>query len=144
MSKLDVWWSWLALSIIWMGVIYALSDRPAGDLNQVMIAVSYLPLASTVSHVALYLILSIFVLRTLVLANSLPTGLKIYLTLFVALVYGILDEFHQSNIEGRSSEVNDVIADVFGAVLVVLFWYAYKIKHKAGVARTSDRRRDEG
>jgi VanZ family protein len=127
-----------------MAVLYALSDRPAGDLNQVMIAVSYLPLASTVSHIALYLILSIFVLRTLVLANSLPTGLKIYLTLFVALVYGILDEFHQSNIKGRSSEVNDVIADVFGAVLVVLFWYAYKIKNKTGVARTSDRRRDEG
>ena len=83
-------------------------------------------------------------LRTLVLANSLPTGLKIYLTLFVALVYGILDEFHQSNIKGRSSEVNDVIADVFGAVLVVLFWYAYKINHKTGVAHTSDRRRDEG
>lgn len=144
MSKLDVWWSWLALSIIWMGVIYALSDRPAGDLNQVMIAVSYLPFASTFSHIALYLILSIFVLRTLVLANSLPTGLKIYLTLFVALVYGILDEFHQSNIKGRSSEVNDVIADVFGAVLVVLFWYAYKIKHKTRVLRTSDRRRDEG
>ena len=93
MSKLDVWWSWLALSIIWMGVIYALSDRPAGDLNQVMIPVSYLPFASTFSHIALYLILSIFVLRTLVLANSLPTGLKIYLTLFVALVYGILDEY---------------------------------------------------
>ena len=144
MSKVDVWWSWLALSIMWMGVIYALSDRPAGDLNQVMIAVSYLPFASTFSHIALYLILSIFVLRTLILANSLPTGLKIYLTLFVALVYGILDEFHQSNIKGRSSEVNDVIADVFGAVLVVLFWYAYKIKHKTGVARTSDRRRDEG
>jgi len=144
MSKVDVWWSWLALSIMWMAVIYALSDRPAGDLNQVMIAVSYLPFASTFSHIALYLILSIFVLRTLILANSLPTGLKIYLTLFVALVYGILDEFHQSNIKGRSSEVNDVIADVFGAVLVVLFWYAYKIKNKTGIARTSDRRRDEG
>ena len=144
MSKVDAWWSWLALSIMWMGVIYALSDRPAGDFNQVMIAVSYLPFASTFIHIALYLILSIFVLRTLVLTNSIPTGLKIYLTLFVAFVYGILDEFHQSNIKGRSSEVNDVAADVFGAVLVVLFWYAYKIKHKTGVVRTNDRRRDEG
>jgi VanZ family protein len=127
-----------------MGVIYALSDRPAGDLHQAVITVSYLPFASTVIHITLYLILSIFVLRTLVVANCLPTGLKIYLTLFVALVYGILDEFHQSNVKGRSSEVNDVVADVFGAVLVVLFWYVYKIKRKTGAVHTNDRRQDEG
>ena len=47
-------------------------------------------------------------------------------TVFVALVYGVLDEIHQSGVEGRASEVEDVVADVFGAVLIVVFWFFLK------------------
>jgi VanZ family protein len=41
-------------------------------------------------------------------------------------VYGLLDEFHQSSVEGRASEVIDVVADVSGAVLLVVFWFFLK------------------
>jgi VanZ family protein len=49
-----------------------------------------------------------------------------YATVLAALVYGVLDEIHQSNVEGRASEAGDVVADVFGAVLVVVFWFLFR------------------
>ncbi len=109
-----------------MAVIYALSDRPAGDYEGASGFFSWLPFAGTVAHVGLYFVLSVFVLRTLVSVKRITIGLSVYLTLFVALVYGLLDELHQSNVAGRASEVGDVVADVFGAVLAVVFWFGLK------------------
>ncbi|MDG0866598.1 VanZ family protein [Candidatus Lucifugimonas marina] len=57
--------------------------------------------------------------------------------MFVAPVYGILDELHQSNVEGRTSEVIDVVADVFGAVLVVVFWFLIRT-YRSGSGSDSD------
>ena len=114
-----------------MGMIYALSDRPGGDFDGVDEATTWLPFATTIAHVGLYFVLSGFVLRALVLARRLSVGLTAYTSVFVALVYGVLDEVHQSGVEGRESEVGDVVADVFGAVLVVVFWFFLR-KYWAG------------
>ncbi len=120
---LDRTWLWALLAIVWMAVIYSLSDRPGGDYEGASEATSWLPFATTIAHVGLYFILSMFVLRAFVLLRPVSIGLIAYSTVFVALVYGVLDEIHQSNVEGRSSEVGDVVADVFGSVLVVVFWF---------------------
>ena len=123
MKLFDRAWVWAVLAIAWMGLIYALSDRPGGDYKGAAEATSWLPFATTVAHIGLYFILSLFVLRTFVLLRPVTTPLIAYSTIFVALIYGILDGIHQSNVEGRASEVIDVVADVFGAVLVVVFWF---------------------
>ncbi len=121
--KLDRAWLWALLALGWMGLIYALSDRPAGDFDDASDATAWLPLATTVAHVGLYFVLSVFVLRAFVLMRPVSEGLIAHSTVFVALVYGVLDEIHQSSVAGRTSEAIDVVADVFGAVLVVLFWF---------------------
>jgi VanZ family protein len=126
MAKLDRAWIWALLAVGWMAFIYALSDRPSGDFDDANDAVRWLPFASVIVHTALYFILSVFVLRAFLLLRPVTEGLIAYSTIFVALVYGLLDEFHQSSIEGRSSEVIDVVADVSGAVLVVVFWFFLK------------------
>ena len=123
MNKFDRPWLWALLAIAWMALIYALSDKPAEDYEGASNATSGLPFATTIVHIGLYFILSLFVLRTLVLLRPVSTGLIAYSTIFVALIYGILDEIHQSNVEGRASEAGDVVADVFGAVLIVVFWF---------------------
>jgi VanZ family protein len=123
MKSIDRAWVWAVLAICWMGLIYALSDRPGSVYDDAAKATSWLPLATSVAHVGLYFVLSAFVLRALVLLRPAAVGLIAYSTIFVALVYGILDEVHQSGVEGRASEVVDVVADVFGAVLVVVFWF---------------------
>jgi hypothetical protein len=125
-TKFDRAWAWGVLAIGWMAFIYALSDRPGSDYDDANDVVSWLPFASVVVHVALYFILSVFVLRAFVLLSPVTEGLIGYSTIFVALVYGLLDEFHQSSVEGRASEVIDVVADVSGAVLVVVFWFFLK------------------
>ncbi len=130
LKKLDRGWLWAVLAIVWMGLIYALSDRPGGYFDDASEATSWLPFATTVAHVGLYLVLSAFVLRALVLLKPVSEGLIAYSTLFVALVYAVLDELHQSDVEGRTSEVIDVVADVSGAVLVVVFWFFLK-KYRA-------------
>ena len=124
-ARLDRPWLWGLLSVAWMAVIYMLSDRPADDYEGVGGSLSWLPFAGTIAHIGLYFILSVFVFRTLAALNSkrIGSGMIAYLTVFAALVYGLLDELHQTRIEGRSSEAADVVADVFGAVLAVVFWF---------------------
>jgi VanZ family protein len=137
MFKLDHAWIWAVLSLGWMAFIYALSDRPAETFDDANDVVSWLPLASVLVHVALYFVLSVLVLRTLVLLRSVTEGLMAYSTIFVALVYGVLDEFHQSDVDGRASEAIDVVADVSGAVLVVVFWFFLK-RYRARSANNAD------
>jgi VanZ family protein len=125
-AKLDRVWLWALLAIAWMALIYSLSDKPASDYEGASEATAAIPFATTIVHIGLYFILSLFVLRTFVLLRPITTGLVAYATVLVALVYGVLDEIHQSNVEGRASEAGDVVADVFGAVLVVVFWFLLK------------------
>ena len=91
---------------------------------------------------ALYFVLSVLVLRTLVLLRSVTENLRAYSTIFVTLVYGVLDEFHQSDVDGRTSEAIDVVADVSGAVLVVVFWFFLK-RYRARPANNADRPNDD-
>ena len=137
MFKLDSAWIWAVLSLGWMAFIYALSDQPAGTFDDANDVVSWLPLASVLVHVALYFVLSVLVLRTLILLRSVAGCLIPYSTIFVALVYGVLDEFHQSDVDGRTSEAIDVVADVSGAVLVVVFWFFLK-RYRARPAKNAD------
>ncbi len=137
MNKVNQTWLWAALSVIWMGVIYALSDRPADDFDDAGEVVSWFPFASFVVHAVLYAVLSAFVLRTLILLKRLADPLISYTVIFTALIYGILDEIHQSSVEGRSSEAVDVAADVFGALIVVIFWFLQK-RYRALRARERD------
>ena len=93
MTKLDRTWLWALLAIVWMALIYWLSDKPASDYEAASEATSWLPLASTIAHVGLYFTLSVFVLRTLVLLRPVSIGLIAYSTVFVALVYAFLTKF---------------------------------------------------
>jgi VanZ family protein len=136
LNKLDRTWLWAVLAIAWMALIYALSDRPASGYEGVGGLLSWLPFASVIAHIGLYFVLSAFVLRTLVLVRPVSEALIAYSTIFIALVYGVLDEIHQSNVEGRASEVIDVVADVFGAVLVVVFWFLIKKYRSRSSTRT--------
>ena len=109
-----------------MALIYALSDIPAKDFDNVSSTVTWLPFANSLAHIGLFMVLSVFVLRMLVLSSLISRPLIVYLTIFVSLAYGIFDEMHQSNIEGRTSDVMDVVSDIFGSTLIVVFWLLFK------------------
>ena len=133
LARLDRPWLWGLLSVAWMAVIYALSDRPSVDYEGVSGATSWLPFAGMIAHIGLFFVLSSFVLRTITTTKRLSSGMTAYLTLFTALAYGVLDELHQSNVEGRASEAGDVAADIFGAALVVVLWFGLR-KYRSGTS----------
>ena len=139
MSKLDRLWFWGLLSVAWMAVIYWLSDRPPSDFDRANDATAWLPFAHTIAHIGLYFVLGLFVFRAIVATKRLPLGMSVYLTVFAALVYGVLDEIHQSSVAGRSSEVADVIADVFGAALAMVLWFGAKQIWRLWRTRTGNR-----
>lgn len=115
--------TWAVLTALWMFVIYALSDRPAEDFDSD--SVSWLPFADKFVHVVLYAVLSGFSLRTFISVKVMAKHYAVFSTVLLAVVWGVLDEVHQSEVTGRSSEISDVFADGFGAVLVVVIWFVF-------------------
>ena len=73
-------------------------------------------------HFLTYLILA-FLLRSAVSGEKKVSWRKAapWLVLFVMVVYGILDEWLQSYVAGRSSDVRDFFADMAGALLGLIF-----------------------
>ena len=51
-------------------------------------------------------------------------------TLLIAAGYGVLDEFHQSFVPGRSPDVFDALADVLGASLFLLTLWIWKSRRR--------------
>ena len=115
-----------------MGFIYFLSDTPASEIELATGPIASISGMDILAHLTLYSILSALVLRTLIMMRIswIKNGFKAYITFFFATCYGTLDEVHQSNVSGRSSEFNDVIVDALGALLILLLWYIYKARKR--------------
>jgi len=70
-----------------------------------------------------YAVLGLLLARSII--SSKPEFSKETLMLLIVTLgtlYGILDEFHQSFVPGRSSSHWDVLADGFGSLIGVLFY----------------------
>jgi VanZ family protein len=109
------WFRVLPLALV-MGSIFFLSHQPGGSFS--------LPKITHIDkllHCLLYAVLGLTVIvalppqfrqRRTVLASS--------MVVLFCLCYGISDEFHQSFIPERTSDVFDVMADGAGGVLAVV------------------------
>jgi VanZ family protein len=87
-------------------------------------------------HGGLYGGFALVVLRALARRWERVTLLTALGAIVAAILYGISDEFHQSFVPGRTSDVADVIADGTGAaVAVVVAWLVARF----GVRSTSAR-----
>ncbi len=113
--------------LVCMGIIFFFSQQPGDSLDLPMFSG-----ADKVSHALAYGLLS----WTVIIAFSKETrvrrsGLVFAAAVLVPILYGISDEYHQSFIDGRSSELADVLADAFGALVVSSAWFLSKtVKQK--------------
>lgn len=76
-----------------------------------------------VAHATEYGLFSFLILRAL--GGTFPNTLKLTLAIsavLIAVAYGASDEFHQSFVPGRDSDLFDVMADGGGASLVSAIW----------------------
>ena len=75
-------------------------------------------------HAGAYFILALFAWRFLKHFIAKPWLLAVVSLIFCSL-YGISDEWHQSFVDGRSSDVYDWIADTIGAAIALFVLYKF-------------------
>lgn len=73
------------------------------------------------AHIIEYGILAILLYRAFVNSN-IPKQKALFLSILIAGLYGVSDEFHQSFTPGREPRLRDVVIDTIGATIGAGFW----------------------
>jgi VanZ family protein len=97
-----------------------------------------LPGFDKIAHFGAYGLMATLWVRAL--SSSVSSGRAALLAWVVASLFGVTDEFHQSFVPGRSTELADWLADSGGAALAVAlyrFWPAYRRLLEAPIAKRS-------
>jgi VanZ family protein len=112
-----------------MTFIFYLSSIPGEQLGPDTLAVNLIKKAG---HVFIFGVLAALYLYALKGRKSLPEtqGVFFLLGLFLAFLYAVSDEYHQSFTPGRHSSGQDVLIDVCGALTVLLALYVLKTREK--------------
>jgi len=125
-KRLVFYWG---LVILYLGIVYYLSSLSFRNIK------SPFPFYDKIFHATEYAILAVLLYRALYI--SLSKHLLRFIgvgVVFLCIVYGILDEFHQSFVPSRFPDFYDLVANttgaVFGTVAIGLF---LSIKNKKQV-----------
>lgn len=109
---------WLP-ALIWMVVIFGLSHQTGSDLN------SYLPWVQrlmpwlnsfNIGHFVSYFILACLIWWAMASHRLIVS----FIVVFICILYGITDEYHQSFIAGRTPDLLDIRNDTIGALLAMV------------------------
>ena len=101
----------------WMGFISLVSSIPGRDIPPLF------PYQDAVYHLSAYLALALIFGRAL--ANSfcdIKFAKAVFFVIIFGITCGILDEFHQRFVPGRSATVFDVSVDGIGTLFGSLFY----------------------
>ena len=101
----------------WTGAIFYLSHIPGVDVPPVFFGMDKL------LHAIVFGILGFLVVGALT-GTMRPRHISLpWLAVLLVIAYGVLDEFHQHYVPGRTPDVYDVMADAAGGMLGIwLFW----------------------
>lgn len=122
-TKSSVPYLWIALSLLWMAVIFGFSHQAnSGAMTEAVLGDANV-LVRKSAHVTEYAVL--FCLYWQVLKRlsfwSGKVALKLLLTLLMVALYAKSDEWHQAFVPGRSSSDLDVLVDTAGGVIGLCF-----------------------
>ncbi|OUM96472.1 MAG: hypothetical protein A9Z00_13725 [Thermobacillus sp. ZCTH02-B1] len=112
---------WLA-PIVWMAVIFALSSRPADELDAMLpLFRRFVPGMNGFDwgHYVAYFVLALTFEFAIGAASRRP-AVKLAVVL-ACVLYGVTDEYHQSFVDGRMPDPKDLLSDAIGAALGVCF-----------------------
>lgn len=105
---------WLPV-LIWAGVIFTFSSLPTVETTKFYF---WDFIFKKSAHFIEYVILATLLYRGLI--NSKINSKKaMWLSVLVAFLYAVSDEYHQSFVSGRGPAVRDVVIDVFGAAFAL-------------------------
>ena len=117
--------SWAPV-FIWMAVIFGLSSIPGKDIPDIGIEG-----LDKIAHMVEYGILGFLLIRAFLKSRNDPAGSNInlagmiILSIIIASVYGITDEWHQGFVPGRTPDFLDLLAD-FAGLNIGIFLYRRK------------------
>jgi VanZ family protein len=127
-EKDPIWWRilwyWLPV-VVWAGLIYWLSDQPN---LQTEWGVWDLVLRK-ISHFLVFAILTFLIFRVVRVERVFGgrRGWQVVLAVAIAVIYAVLDEFHQSFVPGRVGDYADVLLDFAGILTAgLIIWRAKK------------------
>jgi VanZ family protein len=118
-GRLSAW----ARLVLWSPVVLALgyefylssqSSLPVIPLSDI------LPNFDKAEHAVYFFLTGLLAVRAARYGESWSSRWTAAILLFGALVWGVLDEFHQSFVPARSVEAGDVAADVAGVLFAIL------------------------
>ncbi|HGY91640.1 MAG TPA: hypothetical protein ENK43_10765 [Planctomycetes bacterium] len=109
-------WIWRIAAVTWMGMIFWSSHRTWEGVG------GGFPGMGNLFHAPLYGVLAFLWAGGLGAWREVPRRLPLIFRLAVSIsvLWGILDEWHQSFVPGRDPDVFDVLTDFQGAILGVL------------------------
>ena len=105
---------WLPV-FLWSGVIFLFSSFPTTTTTTFYLGDFLLKKSA---HVIEYGIFATLVYRALINSNV-SKSKSMWLSVLIAFLYGLTDEFHQSFTPGRGPKFTDVLIDTFGATLFI-------------------------
>ena len=103
--------AFLLATLSWAGLIFYLSSQPSID------APALFPGQDKLFHLIVFGILGFLVMGALQASHEGYPTRQAWLVALAVMLYGILDEFHQYFVPGRSADVYDVLADAIGGLL---------------------------
>jgi VanZ family protein len=112
--------AFLLAALSWAGLIFYLSSQPTIDTP------SLFPGQDKLFHLIAFGMLGFMVMGTLRATQGSYLPRQAWLVTLAVTLYGILDEFHQYFVPGRSADVYDVLADAVGGLLGawMMYWLA--------------------
>jgi VanZ family protein len=120
------------LASFWAGLIWGLSSLTPRSIPSIGIDFPF----AQATHFSLYFIFSFFLLNAFSESGMDPDRVKTMVFVFlVCLLYGVLDEIHQSFVPGRHPSAYDVFLDGAGA-LSFLALRRIRIKFFSGHPKT--------
>jgi len=109
----------LLCALGWAGVIFYLSSQSGADIPPMFVGEDKL------LHAFIFGILGFFTLGAMKTTAYGYRPFQPWLAVLLVTVYGVLDEFHQHFVPGRSPDIFDVMADAAGAMLGVWLLYSF-------------------
>jgi len=123
-------WFWAPV-VLWMALIFLSSSIKGEDIPTIDV-----PGIDKLFHFVEYFILGALLARAFVNSSDKSNfKLILLLSILIASVYGVLDEFHQRFVSGRSPEIFDIFSDIIGSFSGVLL-SIYKEKRDRAIDKT--------
>ena len=102
-------WIRILLAVLWAALLWYLSSRPGGGSDPFWLS----RIVWNGGHVVAFGVLSGLIL----LSSRGDMKVRFWFAVAVTLLYGLLDEYHQSQVPGRCMDPWDVCSDGLGAAL---------------------------